>query len=111
MIGAWGDSVGRKAPLLCGFTGLFLMILTYFIVVQFQLDIAFLIIARVVAGLTGDFNCILASCYAYLADISPRNKLTLKVAIGEACTGLGGLLASVVSGLWIDAQVNPLKCL
>jgi len=73
--------------------------------VHFQLNIAFLLIARIVAGLTGDFNCILASCYAYLADISQPKDRTFKVAIGEASTGLGGFLASVISGVWIDAQV------
>ena len=81
------------------------MILIYFTVVHFRLNIAFLLIARIVAGLTGDFNCILALCYAHLADISSPNNRTFRIAIGEASTGLGGFLASIISGVWIDAQV------
>ena len=81
------------------------MILIYFVVVYCQLDIALLLLARIVAGLSGDFNCILASCYAYLADTSLPKDRTFKVAIGEASTGLGGFLAGIISGVWIDAQV------
>ena len=76
------------------------------VVVQLNLNIAFLLIARICAGLTGDFNSILASCYAYLSDLSSHKNRTVRIAIGEACTGIGGLLASIVSGIWIDAQVN-----
>ena len=82
------------------------MILVYLIVVKFQLNIAFLLIGRIVAGLTGDFTCILASCYAYLADISSPKERTFKVAVGEASCGFGGIFASCISGIWIVAQVK-----
>ena len=87
------------------FVGFFLMILCYLLVVHYNLHVSFLLIGRIVAGLSGDFNCILASCYAYIADTSSSRSRTFKVAIGEASTGIGGLLASVLSGIWINAQV------
>lgn len=74
--------------------------------VQLNLNVAFLLVARILAGLSGDFNSILASCYAYLSDVSSHEKRTLRIAIGEACTGIGGLLASIVSSVWIESQVK-----
>ncbi|XP_032563212.1 proton-coupled folate transporter-like isoform X2 [Chiroxiphia lanceolata] len=73
-----------------------------------ELHVSYLLLGRLLSGLSGDYNLILASCFAYVAETSDRRARTFRVAILEACLGIAGMLASISGGQWHKAQVEIL---
>lgn len=109
LLGPWSDSVGRRPTLVLPAVGMALQAAIYLLVMYQQLHVAYFLLGRILSGLTGDYNLILASCFAYVADTSDRRARTFRVAILEACLGLAGMVASIGGGQWRKAQgyINP----
>ncbi|KFO89942.1 Proton-coupled folate transporter, partial [Buceros rhinoceros silvestris] len=109
LFGPWSDSVGRRPTLVLPAMGMALQAAIYLLVMYRQLHVAYFLLGRILSGLTGDYNLILASCFAYVADTSDKHARTFRVAILEACLGLAGMLASIGGGQWRKAQgyINP----
>ncbi|NXG17299.1 PCFT protein, partial [Grallaria varia] len=109
LLGPWSDSVGRRPALILPAAGMALQTAVYLLVMYLELHVAFLLLGRLLSGLTGDYNLILAGCFACAADRSERRARTLHVAVLEACLGAAGMLASVGGGHWRRAQgyINP----
>ncbi|XP_050178014.1 uncharacterized protein LOC126643578 isoform X2 [Myiozetetes cayanensis] len=108
LFGPWSDSVGRRPALILPAAGLALQTAIYLLVMYLELHVAYFLLGRLLSGLTGDYNLILASCFAYVADTSDRRTRTFRVAILEACLGTAGMLASIGGGHWCKAQVEVL---
>jgi len=106
LLGAWGDLAGRRLPLLFSCFGLLILIVVYIIVIHFELHVAYLLLGRLLSGLCGDFPVALGSSYAYIGDITTHRSRTVRLAFGEASLALGGIAGSLVSGVWVDAQVT-----
>lgn len=102
---SWGDEVGRKPPIAIGFVGLFTLVVIYICTIEFNLPLFVLLVGRAVCGMCGDFYGLAANGYAYVADISQPHERTVKIAAVSACMGFGGLVANIISGPWIEAQV------
>ncbi|XP_061461113.1 proton-coupled folate transporter [Rhineura floridana] len=104
LFGPWSDSVGRRAVLLLPALGMALQAAIYLVVMYLQLPVAYLLLGRILSGLSGDYNLVLAGCFAYVADVSDRRRRTFRVAVLEACLGLAGMAASILGGQWRRAQ-------
>ncbi|KAM9853518.1 proton-coupled folate transporter [Aulostomus maculatus] len=109
LLGSWSDHAGRRPVLILPNLGLAVQAVVYLVVMYLKLPVAYFILGRVLSGLSGDFNAILAGCFAYVADTSDRRSRTFRVAILEACLGVSGMLASIIGGQWRRAQgyINP----
>uniref|UniRef100_A0A3P9MNE4 Proton-coupled folate transporter n=1 Tax=Oryzias latipes TaxID=8090 RepID=A0A3P9MNE4_ORYLA len=109
LLGSWSDLAGRRTVLILPNLGLALQAAVYLVVMYLKLPVAYFLVGRLLSGLSGDFNAILAGCFAYVADISDRKSRTFRVAVLEACLGLAGILASIIGGQWQRAQgyINP----
>ncbi|XP_077064366.1 proton-coupled folate transporter isoform X1 [Siphateles boraxobius] len=109
LLGSWSDRAGRRMVLIIPSLGLAVQAAIYLIVMYLKLPVFWFLIGRICSGLTGDFNAILAGCFAYVADTSGMGSRTFRVAILEACLGLAGMFASIIGGLWRRAQgyINP----
>ncbi|KAF7656639.1 hypothetical protein LDENG_00038210 [Lucifuga dentata] len=109
LLGSWSDLAGRRPVLIIPSLGLALQAVIYLVVMYLRLPVAYFLMGRLLSGLSGDFNAILASCFAYVADTSDRRSRTFRVAVLEACLGLSGMLASIIGGQWRRAQgyINP----
>ncbi|NXV40844.1 PCFT protein, partial [Uria aalge] len=109
LFGPWSDSVGRRPALVLPAVGMAVQAAVYLLVMYLQLHVAYFLLGRLLSGLLGDYNLILASCFAYVADTSDKRARTFRVAILEACLGVAGMLASIGGGQWRKAQgyVNP----
>ncbi|KAG8122531.1 hypothetical protein E2320_018015 [Naja naja] len=70
----------------------------YLVVMYAQLPVGYLMVGRVLSGLSGDYNLVLTGCFAYVADVSDQSRRTFRVAVLEACLGLAGMVASVLGG-------------
>lgn len=108
-LGSWSDKAGRKALLIIPNLGLALETVVYLVVMYTRLPVGYFLLGRMLSGFSGDFNCILASGFAYIADTSDRRSRTVRVAILESCLGLSGMLASIIGGQWMRTQgyINP----
>nr|XP_018671691.1 proton-coupled folate transporter-like [Ciona intestinalis] len=104
LIGSWGDTVGRRKPMISVYLGAVVMISIYISVFHFRLPLYVLLIGRLVCGLSGDFTALLASCFAYVADISSTQSRTIRFAVAEASIGIGGVVGSFVTGAWVKQQ-------
>lgn len=104
LLGSWSDLGGRKRVLILPNLGLALQTIVYLVVMYLKLPVVYFLVGRLLSGLSGDFNAVLAGCFAYVADISDRRSRTFRVAILEACLGLSGMLASIIGGQWRRAQ-------
>ncbi|CAM4667733.1 proton-coupled folate transporter [Caretta caretta] len=109
LFGPWSDSVGRRPTLILPAVGMALQAAIYLLVMYLRLPVGYFLLGRILCGLMGDYNLILASCFAYVADISDQRSRTFRVAILEACLGMAGMLASIIGGQWRKAQgyINP----
>uniref|UniRef100_U3JVE3 Proton-coupled folate transporter n=1 Tax=Ficedula albicollis TaxID=59894 RepID=U3JVE3_FICAL len=109
LFGPWSDSVGRRPALILPTAGMALQTGIYLLVMYLELHVAFFLLGRILSGLTGDYNLILASCFSYVADTSERRARTFRVAVLEACLGTAGMVASIGGGQWRKAQgyINP----
>ncbi|KFQ44003.1 Proton-coupled folate transporter, partial [Nestor notabilis] len=100
LFGPWSDSVGRRPALILPALGMALQAAIYLLVMYLQLHVAYFLLGRVLSGLMGDYNLILASCFAYVADTSDKRARTFRVAVLEACLGTAGMLASIGGAHW-----------
>uniref|UniRef100_A0A8C5PFH4 Proton-coupled folate transporter n=1 Tax=Leptobrachium leishanense TaxID=445787 RepID=A0A8C5PFH4_9ANUR len=109
LLGPWSDNVGRRPVLILPAIGLALQAAIYLVVMYQQLHVGYFLLGRIISGIFGDFNMILAGCFAYIADVSDRQTRTFRVAILEACLGIAGMVASIIGGHWRKAQgyINP----
>ncbi|XP_060115305.1 proton-coupled folate transporter [Heteronotia binoei] len=104
LFGPWSDSVGRRPVLILPALGMALQAAAYLLVMYLQLPVAYLLLGRILSGLSGDYNLILAGCFAYVADVSDKRARTFRVAVLEACLGLAGMAASIIGGQWRKAE-------
>ncbi|XP_043910813.1 proton-coupled folate transporter [Protopterus annectens] len=109
LLGPWSDHVGRRPLLIFPSIGLTLQTVVYLIVMYKKFHVGYFLIGRILSGLLGDFNAILASCFSYIADISDKRSRTFRVAILESCLGVAGMLANIIGGQWRKTQgyLNP----
>lgn len=104
LLGSWSDAAGRRLVLVLPNLGLALQVVVYLVVMYLRLPVVYFLVGRLLSGLSGDFNAVLAGCFAYVADVSDRRSRTFRVAVLEACLGLSGMLASIIGGQWRRAQ-------
>lgn len=104
LLGSWSDLAGRRPVLILGSLGLAVQAGVYLLVMYLKLPVAYFLLGKLLNSLSGDTNVVLAGCFSYMADISDRTSLTFRVAVLEACMGLSGMLASIIGGLWVQAQ-------
>lgn len=109
LFGPWSDSAGRRPVLVLPAVGMAIQAAVYLLVMYLRLHVAYLLLGRVVSGLLGDYNLILAGCFASVADSSDQRARTFRVAILEACLGVAGMVASLGGGQWRKAEgyINP----
>ncbi|XP_061924086.1 proton-coupled folate transporter [Entelurus aequoreus] len=109
LLGSWSDFAGRRPVLIIPSVGLAIQVVVYLVVMYLKLPVAYLLVGRLLSGLSGDFNAILAACFAYVADTSDRKARTFRVAVLESCIGLSGMSASIIGGQWkrMQGYINP----
>nr|XP_060612754.1 proton-coupled folate transporter [Anolis sagrei ordinatus] len=104
LLGPWSDSVGRRPALVLPALGMTLQAGIYLAVMYGQWPVGYLLVGRIMAGLSGDYNLILAGSFAYTADVTTASTRTFRVAVLEACLGLAGMAAGLAGGPWLRAQ-------
>uniref|UniRef100_A0A3B5K7V3 Proton-coupled folate transporter n=2 Tax=Takifugu rubripes TaxID=31033 RepID=A0A3B5K7V3_TAKRU len=104
LLGSWSDIAGRRPVLLLCSLGFTLQALLYILVIYLRLPVFYFVIGKVISGLFGDSNILMAISYSYVADNIDEKSLTLRLIILEACLGISGMVASIIGGEWLKAQ-------
>lgn len=104
LLGSWSDVAGRRPVLFLSNVGLVLQTVVYLLVMYLKLPIPYFLVGRVLCGLSGGSNVLLAACFSYVADISDKQSRTFRVAILESCLGISGMLSGVIGGEWKRAH-------
>lgn len=107
LIGPWSDKYGRKTPMLLV---MFSFIVQHVLLIICALDSTSTIgastvgfISSFIVSLTGNNACFMMSCFSYVSDTTPKDKLTQKTGI----TGCSIFLAVTV-GMGLSGALSSL---
>lgn len=107
LIGPWSDKYGRKTPMLLV---MFSFIVQHLLLIVCALDTTSTIgaksvgvISSFIVSLTGNNACFIMSCFSYVSDTTPKEKLTQKTGI----TGCSIFLAVTV-GMGLSGALSSL---
>jgi len=103
VFGSWSDSVGRKAIMILPPIGSVLMAINNLLNIHFfQLDVNFLLVGSIVAGIFGGFATTLSAVFSYMSDITDKSNRTLRIGILESMVFLGGCSGEMITGVLLD---------
>ena len=97
------DRYGRRLGILIPSFGLLFQSVASILVVFFKVNPYYLIAASGVSGLCGDYASLVASCFAYTADISTPKRRSVRLAAAGGSLSLGQLVGVIVGGYWLAA--------
>ncbi|XP_021370632.1 proton-coupled folate transporter-like [Mizuhopecten yessoensis] len=102
-LGPWGDRLGRKIPMMLTIIGNMLLTVCNLIVSSHtDISIKYILIGKVINGMTGGFIGLMMSVYSYIGHISSSKNRTSRVGVAEAMIFLSGTVGVLVSGIIID---------
>lgn len=102
VLGPFSDKYGRRPAMGIVVVGLVLQAVVTNVILEFELSLYMFILSSGLRSLTGGLAGILTTSYSYIADISPRKWLTLRLGILEAVTFIAASLSLGVTGGWIE---------
>ena len=101
ILGPISDRFGRKPAILVVLTGIILHSTLVLIIVKLQLDLRFFILSAGLRGLAGGMAGILTASYSYIADISSKKWLTIRLGVLESMNFIAGSLSLIIGGVLI----------
>ncbi len=102
LLGTLSDRFGRKPALFVIVTGAVFQATLTTLIIHFQFSLYLFIVGSATKATTGGIASLLTASHAYIADISSRKWLTLRLGIVEASTFIAGMLSFVVGGVWVQ---------
>lgn len=101
LLGPISDRFGRKPAMLVVLTGMTIHAVLVLIIVKMELNLHFLILSAGLRGLSGGMAGILTASYSYIADISSRKWLTIRLGVLESMNFIAGSLSFIIGGVLI----------
>lgn len=101
ILGPFSDKYGRKKALGVIVVGLVLQSLLSNLIIDFELNLHYFVLSSALRALTGGLTGLLTTSHSYIADISSKKWLTLRLGILEAVWFIGSSLGIGVVGVWI----------
>lgn len=103
-LGPLSDRLGRKPALVVILVGACVQAAMTSVIIHFHLNLYYFLVGAVTKAMAGGVAGILAGSHSYIADISSRKWLTLRLGIVEAATFIAGMLSFVVGGVWVQVS-------
>lgn len=95
------DKHGRKIGIILPAIGTVLQGVLSILVIVFDLHPYYFIGVNAIYGLSGSYTILLASCFAYIADVSTVRWRSLRVGIAESGMSFGGAAGTLLGGFWL----------
>lgn len=103
LIGPLSDRYGRRSIIITAGVGRTLLSALALVIVYFNLNPYYFILANFLSGLTGDFPAVVAGTSSYLADVSSPRMKSLRIGIASGVISVGGLVGTLSIGYWLRA--------
>ena len=105
ILGPITDRYGRKIGIILPAVGVIIQTIFSIFIVRFSLHPYYFILANFLGGLFGNFACMLAASFSYIADVSTPRWRSLRIGIVEAGLAIGSSIGHLLGGYWLD-RVN-----
>lgn len=103
ILGSWSDKVGRKIVLILPSVGNVLLYINYMLNVGFfSLDVNYILIGVCISGFFGGFATTLLGVFSYISDITDKSQRTMRVAVLESMTFMGGTVGNLIGGVLVE---------
>ena len=102
LAGPLSDRFGRKPLLFIGTIGSTMGAFISLLIVHFQWNPYYFIVANFVSGITGDAAMILSGGFSYVADISSDKWRGLRIGIIEGVMSIGSGVGPTLVGYWLQ---------
>ena len=102
-LGSYSDAKGRKLIMVVSLLGSTIKSSILMLVAVLGVSYWYLLIGHVIDGLCGSYAALVTMCFAYGADVSNKDKRSLKVTILEVCLGLSAAAGTYSTGFIIQA--------
>ena len=102
IIGPLSDRLGRKPAMIFVLTGACLQSVVAVVIINFGFNLYYFVLGSGLKSITGGMAGLLTLTYSYIADISPRKHLTIRLGVLEAMTFLAGMVSFGVGAAWIQ---------
>ena len=102
VLGPFSDRYGRRIAVGIVAVGLVLQSILAYVIIDLPLNLHFFVLSSGLRALGGGLAGLLTTSYSYIADISSKKWLTLRLGILEAVTFIASSLGLAVSGAWIQ---------
>ena len=100
-IGAYSDKAGRRYAIIPPIAGCTLRAISYIVVIGFKLPVEYLVIGAVMEGFGGYYHTLLLGCFAYISDIVPADRRSLRITILETCFIIPAVFTPLGFGYWV----------
>ena len=104
LLGIWSETEGRKIVLVATLMGIALRAALFTIIVKYQAPFYFFVIASLMTSTVGYNASFMASCMAFIADITSNQQRTLQIVFLDCAVGIGIGLAYFISGFYLESD-------
>lgn len=101
ILGPLMDRFGRRIGIILPVVGKTLQGVFSIFIIKYTLNPYYFVLANFIGGLFGDFACVLAASFSYIADISSPRWRSLRVGLVESALAYGGGIGTVITGYWL----------
>lgn len=102
ILGPFSDKYGRRRAMGVVIVGLVLQSVLAHVIIHFNLPLYYFVLSSGLRTLTGGLAGLLTTSYSYIADISSKKWLTLRLGILEAVSFIASSLSLGVAGMLIQ---------
>ena len=100
-IGAYSDKAGRRYAIIPPIAGCTLRAISHVVVIGLKLPVEYLVIGAVMEGIGGYYHTMLLGCFAYISDIVPADRRSLRITILETCVIIPAVFTPLGFGYWM----------
>ncbi|KAI0232533.1 hypothetical protein LSAT2_017148 [Lamellibrachia satsuma] len=100
-IGAYSDKAGRRYAIIPPIAGCTLRAISYVMVIWLKLPVEYLVIGAVMEGFGGHYHTMLLGCFAYISDIVPADRRSLRITTLETCVIIPAVFTPLGFGYWV----------
>ena len=104
VLGGFADKYGRKTIMYIIFTAQLLVNAVWLVVVYLELNMYYLLIAGVISGLSGSFGAAQMAATTYVADITPKRWLTIRIGLVNLFSFVGTTASAATSNNWLGSN-------